>query len=48
MPLVKPHNFVHTDDYLVLEDESGRIKLGGSVLSPSVYVTGIFVSPMVV
>ena len=42
MPLVKPHNFVHADNYLVLEDESGRIKLaGGSVLSPSVYVTGI-------
>ncbi|KAL6145326.1 hypothetical protein ACLB2K_056014 [Fragaria x ananassa] len=44
VPLVKPHNFVHADDYLVLEDESGRIKLGGSVLSPSVYVTGNIVA----
>ncbi|KAJ6864390.1 DNA polymerase delta small subunit isoform X2 [Populus alba x Populus x berolinensis] len=41
LPLVKPHNFVHPDDHLVLEDESGRVKLGGTVLSPSVYVTGI-------
>ncbi|KAL0405011.1 UNVERIFIED_CONTAM: DNA polymerase delta small subunit [Sesamum radiatum] len=39
-PLVKPHNFVHSDDYLVLEDESGRVKLRGSLLLPSVYVTG--------
>ena len=42
MPLVKHHNFMHPDDHLVLEDESGRVKLGGTVLSPSVYVTGIF------
>lgn len=41
-PLVKPHNFVHPDDHLVLEDESGRVKLGGSVFSPSVYVTGTY------
>uniref|UniRef100_A0A3N7G2A3 DNA polymerase alpha/delta/epsilon subunit B domain-containing protein n=1 Tax=Populus trichocarpa TaxID=3694 RepID=A0A3N7G2A3_POPTR len=33
----KPHV---PDDHLVLEDESGRVKLGGTVLSPSVYVTG--------
>lgn len=39
-PLVKPHNFMHSDDYLVLEDESGRVKLGGTYLLPSVYVTG--------
>ncbi|KAK3010098.1 hypothetical protein RJ639_012438, partial [Escallonia herrerae] len=39
-PLVKPHNFTHPDDYLILEDESGRVKLRGTVLSPSVYVTG--------
>lgn len=39
-PLVKPHNFVHPDDHLVLEDESGRVKLAG-MLSPSVYVTGL-------
>ncbi|KAK6124612.1 hypothetical protein DH2020_041642 [Rehmannia glutinosa] len=43
-PLVKPHNFMHSDDYLVLEDESGRVKLRGSVLLPSVYVTGIVVA----
>ncbi|XP_034224574.1 DNA polymerase delta small subunit isoform X3 [Prunus dulcis] len=41
-PLVKPHNFVHPDDHLVLEDESGRVKLAG-MLSPSVYVTGSIV-----
>ena len=40
VPLVKPHNFMHPDDHLVLEDESGRVKLGGTVLSPSKYVTG--------
>ncbi|XP_076904612.1 DNA polymerase delta small subunit-like [Bidens hawaiensis] len=39
-PLVSPDNFVHTDDTLVLEDESGRVNLKGNVLSPSVYVTG--------
>ncbi|XWS66442.1 hypothetical protein CRYUN_Cryun05aG0199600 [Craigia yunnanensis] len=43
-PLVKPHNFMHQDDYLVLEDESGRVKLGGIMLSPSVYVTGVVVA----
>ncbi|XP_022748272.1 DNA polymerase delta small subunit-like [Durio zibethinus] len=37
--LVKPHNFKHQDDYWVLEDESGRVKLHGIMLSPSVYVT---------
>ncbi|KAB2608105.1 DNA polymerase delta small subunit [Pyrus ussuriensis x Pyrus communis] len=42
-PLVKPHNFVHPDDHLILEDESGRVKLSGNVLSPSVYVTGTIV-----
>lgn len=43
-PLVKPRNFMHPDDSLILEDESGRVKLGGSALSPAVYVTGIIVS----
>ncbi|KAL3632420.1 DNA polymerase delta subunit 2 [Castilleja foliolosa] len=43
-PLVKPHNFIHSDDYLVLEDESGRVKLSCPSLSPSVYVTGIVVA----
>lgn len=42
VPLVKPHNFVDKDDYLVLEDESGRVKLGGNIIVPSVYVTGLF------
>ncbi|KAI4300689.1 hypothetical protein L6164_034037 [Bauhinia variegata] len=32
-PLVQPHNFMHADDHLVLEDESGRVKLGGNILS---------------
>ncbi|MQL91987.1 hypothetical protein Taro_024600 [Colocasia esculenta] len=41
IPLVKPHNFMHPDDHLVLEDESGRVKLGASVLAPSDFVTGI-------
>lgn len=31
---------MHSDDSLVLEDESGRVKLGGTMLLPSVYVTG--------
>ncbi|XP_062167164.1 DNA polymerase delta small subunit [Alnus glutinosa] len=43
-PLVKPHNFMHPDDKLVLEDDSGRVKLAGSVLLPSIYVTGIVVA----
>ncbi|KAI6673833.1 hypothetical protein NL676_001739 [Syzygium grande] len=40
-PLVKRHNFMDPDDHLVLEDESGRVKLGGSLLSPASYVTGV-------
>lgn len=43
-PLVKPHNFMHPDDHLVLEDESGRVKLEGTALIPSVYVTGVVVA----
>ncbi|XP_024003748.1 DNA polymerase delta small subunit isoform X1 [Eutrema salsugineum] len=43
-PLVKPHNFMHPDDNLILEDESGRVKLGGSALSPAIYVTGVVVA----
>uniref|UniRef100_A0A7N0V3T3 DNA polymerase delta small subunit n=3 Tax=Kalanchoe fedtschenkoi TaxID=63787 RepID=A0A7N0V3T3_KALFE len=43
-PLVKHQNFMHPDDYLVLEDESGRVKLGGKVMLPSVYVTGVVVA----
>lgn len=33
---------MHPDDHLVLEDESGRVKLSGDVLLPSVYVTGLY------
>lgn len=42
VPLVKPHNFVLEDDYLVLEDESGRVKLAGNIIVPSVYATGLY------
>ncbi|KAJ0974532.1 hypothetical protein J5N97_016497 [Dioscorea zingiberensis] len=41
VPLVKPHNFMHPDDHLILEDESGRVKLTGNFLAPSTCVTGI-------
>lgn len=44
VPLVKPHNFIHPDDYLVLEDESGRVKLSGNSIPPSEYVTGVVVA----
>ncbi|CAJ1908814.1 unnamed protein product [Sphenostylis stenocarpa] len=44
VPLVQPRNFVHSDDYLVLEDESGRVKLNGNIIPPSEYVTGIVVA----
>lgn len=40
-PIAQPHNFMHPDDYLILEDDSGRVKLTGNVLSPSMYVTGV-------
>ncbi|CAM8890124.1 unnamed protein product [Rhodiola kirilowii] len=43
-PLAKPQNFMHLDDYLVLEDESGRVKLGGTIMLPFVYVTGVVVA----
>ncbi|GLT96183.1 hypothetical protein SLE2022_138260 [Rubroshorea leprosula] len=42
--LVKAHNFVHPDDCLILEDESGRVKLGGTKLSPLLYITGVVVA----
>ncbi|KAJ4979957.1 hypothetical protein NE237_010737 [Protea cynaroides] len=44
VPLVKSHNFMHPEDYLVLEDESGRVKLGGTLLEPSLFVTGLVVA----
>ncbi|MCE3051309.1 DNA polymerase delta subunit 2 [Datura stramonium] len=43
-PLVQRHNFMHPDDNLVLEDESGRVKLSGCLLLPSKYVTGIIIA----
>ena len=41
MPLAGPSKFTHGDDYLILEDESGRVKLTGGAISPSMYVTGM-------
>jgi DNA polymerase delta subunit OB-fold domain len=29
-----------SDDHLILEDESGRVKLAGPMLGPSAFVTG--------
>lgn len=43
-PLVSPHNFVHDDDYLILEDESGRVRLVGDNVSAKSYVTGVVVA----
>jgi len=37
---VRPHNFVSDDDYLVLEDERGRVRLVGPCVNPSEFVTG--------
>ncbi|KAI9186036.1 hypothetical protein LWI28_013212 [Acer negundo] len=28
-PHVKPHNFMHPDDHLILKDESGRVNISG-------------------
>jgi DNA polymerase delta subunit 2 len=39
IPLVKPHNFMHPNDNLILEDESGRVALAGAI-PPAAYVTG--------
>lgn len=44
VPIVQPHNFLHSNDYLILEDDSGRVKLTGEVLSPSMFVTGVVVA----
>jgi len=40
IPLVKPHNFMHPDDHLILEDESGRVTLAGAI-PPAAFVTGM-------
>lgn len=43
VPLVKPHNFMHPEDNLILEDESGRVALAGAI-PPAAYVTGVVVA----
>ncbi|ONL93235.1 DNA polymerase delta small subunit [Zea mays] len=43
IPLVKPHNFMHPDDHLILEDESGRVTLAGAI-PPAAFVTGVVVA----
>lgn len=45
MPLAAPSKFTHNDDYLILEDESGRVKLTGGAISASTYVTGMYNEP---
>ena len=41
VPLATPSKFTHDNDYLVLEDESGRVKLIGGAISAATYVTGM-------
>ncbi|KAM0950241.1 putative DNA-directed DNA polymerase [Dioscorea sansibarensis] len=41
VPLVKPHNFMHPDDHLILEDESGRVKLAENCIASSTFVTAV-------
>lgn len=48
VPLATPSKFTHNDDYLVLEDESGRVKLTGGAISVSTYVTGTYRYPLFV
>jgi len=40
VPLATPSKFTHNDDYLIMEDESGRVKLIRDANLPSFYVTG--------
>ncbi|CAH9105630.1 unnamed protein product [Cuscuta epithymum] len=42
--IIQSQTFMHPDDSLILEDESGRVKLSGSLLVPSTYVTGLVVA----
>ncbi|KAG0592894.1 hypothetical protein KC19_1G288400 [Ceratodon purpureus] len=44
VPLATPSKFTHNDDYLILEDESGRVKLTGGAILASTYVTGVVVA----
>jgi hypothetical protein len=39
---VSPANFMHPNDHLILEDESGRVKLVGEDVCAKSYVTGMF------
>jgi hypothetical protein len=39
-PLVAAAKLVHAEDYLILEDMSGRIRLTGEALDPARYTTG--------
>ena len=41
IPLVSPLNFMHPNDHLILEDESGRVKLVGEDVCAKSYVTGM-------
>lgn len=41
---VSPHNFMDPSDYLILEDESGRVKLVGDKATCESYVTGVVVA----
>ena len=41
MPLAALSKFTHVDDYLILEDESGRVKLTGGAILALMYVTGM-------
>eukprot|EP00246_Nothoceros_aenigmaticus_P018642 TRINITY_DN9842_c0_g1_i2.p1 TRINITY_DN9842_c0_g1~~TRINITY_DN9842_c0_g1_i2.p1 ORF type:complete len:444 (+),score=70.47 TRINITY_DN9842_c0_g1_i2:176-1507(+) len=43
VPLVTPDKFTHATDHLILEDESGRVKLAGDAAYPPLYVTGVVV-----
>ncbi|KAH9565765.1 hypothetical protein CY35_04G094700 [Sphagnum magellanicum] len=44
VPLATPSKFTHNDDYLIMEDESGRVKLIRDANLPSFYVTGVVVA----
>ncbi|GAQ90764.1 DNA polymerase delta regulatory subunit 55 [Klebsormidium nitens] len=44
VPLVAPAKLVHDDDFLILEDMSGRIRLTGDALRPADYATGVVVA----
>eukprot|EP00897_Mesotaenium_endlicherianum_P008108 jgi/Mesen1/7325/ME000376S06492 len=41
VPLAAPSKFVKDDDYLIIEDERGRVRVTGDALLPAQYVTGL-------